>query len=171
MGKATFKGTVVEIAGELPAVGRVAPGFNLVAEDLSNKTLVDFSGKIKIISIVPSLDTKVCAISAMRFNQEVSKLKKTVLINVSADLPFAQKRFCESNSLNNIVTLSTFRSNSFGEDYGVRIQSGPLAGLMCRAVLVLDVNDKVVYAERVPEITDEPNYEASLSTAKFLETK
>jgi thiol peroxidase len=107
----------------------------------------------------------------MRFNQEVSRLKKTVLINVSADLPFAQKRFCETSSLKSIVTLSTFRSNSFGEDYGVKILSGPLAGLMSRAVLVLDDRDKVVYTELVPEVTSEPDYDAAMKVVVSLEAK
>jgi len=162
----TFKGQPVRIAGLLPRIGTVAPLFKLTAADLSDIGLDKFAGKTKILNIVVSLDTGVCALSAKRFNEEISKLTDTVLINISADLPFAQKRFCESQSLSNIVTLSTMRSPSFGKDYGVRIVSGPLAGLLSRAVLVLDPNNKVIYAEQVPEITKEPNYEAALAAAK-----
>jgi thioredoxin-dependent peroxiredoxin len=165
----TFKGTPVQTAGTLPAVGSQAPGFKLTAADLSDKTLADFAGKTKIISIVPSLDTGVCAMSAKKFNERVSVLPNTVLLNVSADLPFAQKRFCDSNSLKNIVTLSTFRSPAFGRDYGVQVTSGPLAGLMSRAVVVLDARDKVVYTEQVPEIAQEPNYDAALAAIRAIE--
>ena len=166
MGTITLKGEPIRIAGRLPDVGTIAPPFKLTAADLSDIGLDRFAGKTKIVSIVPSLDTGVCARSAKRFNEEVAKLTNTVLINISADLPFAQKRFCESESLSNIVTLSTMRSPSFGKDYGVQIVTGPLAGLMSRAVLVLDPKDKVIYAEQVPEIGKEPNYEAALAAAK-----
>ena len=134
----------------------------LTAADLSDKGLADFRGKAKILNIVPSLDTPVCAVSARKFNEEISRRQSVVLLNISADLPFAQKRFCESNGLNNIVTLSTFRSAAFGTAYGVLIMSGPLAGLMSRAVVVLDGQDKVLYVEQVPDIAQEPDYGAAL---------
>lgn len=162
MSKVTFKGTTIDIAGERPAIGHPAPGFKLAAADLSDKGLADFRGKAKILNIVPSLDTPVCAVSARKFNEEVSRRQGVVLLNISADLPFAQKRFCESNGLQNVVTLSTFRSAAFGTDYGVLIMSGPLAGLMSRAVVVLDGRDKVLYVEQVPDIAQEPDYGAAL---------
>ena len=167
--KVTFKETPVELAGNFPAVGGKAPAFTLTGADLTEEILEDdFAGENKILNIVPSLDTSVCALSAQKFNQAVANLKNTTLINISADLPFAQKRFCEHHSLKNIVTLSTFRSPAFGKDYGVQILSGPLTGLMARAVLVLDAHNKIVYAELVPEITLEPDYEAALSAARAL---
>jgi len=134
--------------------------------DLSDVGLDKFAGKKKIISVVPSLDTGVCAMSARKFNQELGKLEDTVLINVSADLPFAQKRFCESEKLAHIVTLSAFRSPAFGRDYGVQIVEGPLAGLLARAVVVLDAQNKVLHAQLVPEITQEPDYEAALKAVR-----
>ena len=168
MATITFKGSPVTTAGALPAVGSQAPAFKLTGADLVDAGLDAFAGKKKILNIVPSLDTAVCALSARRFNEEVAKIENTVLINISADLPFAQKRFCESNALKNITTLSTMRAPAFGKDYGVQITSGPLAGLMSRAVLVLDANDKVVYREQVSEITHEPNYEAALKAVKSI---
>ena len=168
MARVTFKGTPIDIAGSLPRVGSTAPEFKLVAADLSDKTLADYAGRRKILSIVPSLDTGVCAMSAQKFNGQVAGLEGVVLIKISADLPFAQKRFCESQALKNIVTLSTLRSPAFGKDYGVLITSGPLAGLMSRAVIVLDAANRVVYAEQVPEIAQEPNYEAAMKALKSI---
>jgi thiol peroxidase len=162
MSTVTFKGTPIQLAGSFPTVGKQAPDFKLTAGDLSDKQLADFQGKIKILNIVPSLDTPVCAISARKFNEAVGTRKNVVLLNVSADLPFAQGRFCESNALRNIVTLSTFRAASFATDYGVRIAEGPLAGLTARAVVVIDASNKVTYTELVPEIAQEPNYDAAL---------
>jgi thiol peroxidase len=162
MSQVTFKGTPIVLAGKLPAPGAKAPAFRLTAADLSDKSLADFAGKSKVLNIVPSLDTPVCAASARRFSEEVSRRRNVALLNISADLPFAQGRFCESNGLENVVTLSTFRSPTFGKDYGVRIESGPLAGLMSRAVVVLDAQDKVLYCEQVPEIAQEPDYAAAL---------
>ena len=130
--------------------------------DLSDKGLADFRGKAKILNIVPSLDTPVSAVSARKFNEEISRRQGVVLLNISADLLFAQKRFCESNGLQNVITLSTFRSAAFGTDYGVLIISGPLAGLMSRAVVVLDGQDKVLHVEQVPDIAQEPDYAAAL---------
>jgi thiol peroxidase len=163
MSKVKFKGTPVEIAGELPAAGRKAPDFKLTTADLTDVSLADFRGKVKILNIVPSLDTPVCALSARKFSEEVSRRQNVALLNISADLPFAQKRFCESNHLKNAVTLSTFRAPAFGKDYGVRIVAGPLAGLMSRAVVVLDGQDKVIHAQQVPEIAQEPDYAAALN--------
>jgi len=161
-----FKGTAIHTAGNLPAKGKKAPAFKLVGGDLNDVALDSFGGKIKILNIVPSLDTPVCALSARRFNAAAAALKNVVLLNISADLPFAQKRFCESNSLDNIVTLSTMRSPEFGRDYGVLITDSSLAGLMSRAVLILDSMNMVVYSEQVPEIAQEPDYAAALAAVK-----
>jgi thiol peroxidase len=162
MATITFKGNPIQTSGTLPKAGTVAPAFVLTGADLSDVGLEQFAGKRKILNIVPSLDTPVCALSARRFNQEAAALPDTVVINISADLPFAQKRFCDGEKLANVVTLSTLRSPAFGKDYGVVIATGPLAGLMSRAVLVLDRQNRVVHAEQVPEIAQEPNYDAAL---------
>jgi thioredoxin-dependent peroxiredoxin len=163
MNTVTFKGNPIKLAGTVPAVGQQAPEFKLAAGDLSDKQLADFKGKTVILSIVPSLDTPVCAISAQKFNEAISKCDNAVLLNVSADLPFAQGRFCESKALRNIVTLSTFRSPTFGTAYGVLIAEGPLAGLLARAVIVIAPTGKVTHVELVPEIAQEPNYDAALA--------
>ncbi|MBW7908665.1 MAG: thiol peroxidase [Kiritimatiellae bacterium] len=165
MANITFRGTPIHTSGTLPAVGAKCPDFKLTAADLSDKSLASFAGKKKIISIVPSLDTGVCQTSARKFNAEVGKLSDTVLINISADLPFAQKRFCDSEKLEHIVNLSTMRAPAFGSDFGVRIEDGPIAGLLSRAVLVLDANNIVVHAQQVPEIGQEPDYAAALAAA------
>lgn len=154
----TFKGNPLRTVGSLPAVGAIAPAFNLTGADMQNVTLADYPGVRKIINIVPSLDTPVCAVSAKKFNDEIARLSGIVLLTVSADLPFAQKRFCESQTLKNVVTLSTFRSPDFGKTYGVQIAEGPLAGLMSRAVLVLDTANRILWTEQVPEIAQEPDY-------------
>lgn len=161
-----FKGTDVRIEGRFPSVGSLAPSFRLTGVDLKDIALESFGNKVKIINIVPSLDTSVCALSAVRFNTEIARMQNSVLVNISADLPFAQKRFCEANALKNIVTLSTMRSPNFGRDYGVLIADGPLAGLMSRAVLVLDKANRVVHAELVPDIAHEPDYAAALAAAR-----
>jgi thioredoxin-dependent peroxiredoxin len=166
MATITFKGNPVQTAGSLPAKGSAAPDFKLVAGDLSEASLATFAGKKKILNIVPSLDTGICQISARKFNAAVGALGNVALINVSADLPFAQKRFCESEKLTHISNLSTFRSADFGKSYGVVMTTGPLAGLLSRAVVVLDENNKVVHAEQVPEIAQEPNYDAALAAVK-----
>lgn len=168
MATITLQGTPIHTVGKLPATGGQAPDFKLVAEDLSDKTLGDFADKVKILNIVPSLDTEICSLSAKRFNQEATQLKNTVVINISADLPFAQKRFCETEGLSNLVNLSTFRSPDFGRDYGVTIVDGPLTGLMSRCVLILDTNNHVVYGEQVPEIVQEPDYDKALSAVRCL---
>jgi thioredoxin-dependent peroxiredoxin len=160
MATITLKGNPIETAGELPKVGTAAPDFSLLKQDLTRASLKDFPGK-KVLNIFPSVDTAVCAASVRKFNEIVSKRGVTVLC-VSEDLPFAAKRFCGAENLDKVVTLSAFRS-SFGKDYGVEIETGPLAGLTSRSVVVLDEQNKVIYAEQVPEIAQEPNYEAALS--------
>ncbi len=166
MATVTFQGTPCRLAGELPAVGAAAPPFRLTASDLSDLTLDHFAGHVKLLNIVPSLDTSVCAASARRFHEALAKFPGVVLLNISADLPFAQKRFCDAGGLGRIVPLSTFRSPAFGEDYGVRIEEGPLAGLMARAVVVLSRHDRVQYVELVPELTQEPDYDAALAAVQ-----
>lgn len=166
MATITFKGNPIQTSGHLPDKGASAPDFKLTKTDLSDVSLKDFAGKKKILNITPSLDTGVCAASARKFNEAVSQRAGTVLLNISADLPFAADRFCESNGLKNVVALSTFRSPDFGRAYGVGIVSGPLAGLTARAVVVLDAQNQVLHAELVPEIAQEPNYEAALAAVR-----
>jgi len=161
-----FKGTPVETAGSLPAAGSTAPDFKLVAGDLSEASLETFAGGTKILNIVPSLDTGVCQASARKFNAEAGNVPDAVIVNISADLPFAQKRFCDSEKLDHIHNLSTFRSPEFGKVYGVTMTTGPLTGLLSRAVVVLNKDNKVVYVEHVPEITQEPDYAAALEAAR-----
>ena len=166
MATITFKGNPIQTSGHLPDKGAFAPDFKLAKTDLSDVSLKDFAGKKKILNVVPSLDTGVCATSAKKFNEAVSALGSVVLLNISADLPFAAGRFCESNALKNVVALSTFRSPDFAKAYGVGIVSGPLAGLTARAVIVLDAQNRVLHAELVPEIAQEPNYEAALAAVR-----
>ena len=161
MANITFKGTLISTIGELPSVGSDAKDFVLTAGDLSDKNLSDFSGKNVLLNIVPSLDTDVCATSARKFNSKVAQNGEAAVLVISADLPFAQSRFCETEGLNNVSILSMFRSN-FLEDYGLKIVDGPLAGLASRAIIVINKEGKVVYTEQVPEITQEPNYEEAL---------
>ncbi|ASQ90731.1 lipid hydroperoxide peroxidase [Prosthecochloris sp. GSB1] len=158
----TLKGNAVSTVGELPATGTAAPSFNLVKSDLSEAGLADFNGKRAVLNIFPSLDTPVCAASVRRFNLEASSLPETVVLCISADLPFAHKRFCETEGIENVVSLSVFRSPEFGKDYGVTIADGPLKGILSRAVVIVDGDGKVIYTEQVPEITQEPDYEAAL---------
>ena len=158
----TFSGNPVQLSGTLPAVGATAPAFTLTAADLSDKTLADFAGKRKILNIFPSIDTGVCQQSVRTFNQRASSLNNAVVLCISADLPFAQARFCGAEGLDNVVTLSSFRS-SFAQDYGVALADGALRGLTARAVVVLDEHDKVLYVGLVPEITQEPDYDAALA--------
>lgn len=157
-----FRGTEVHTTGELPRVGSTAPGFELVAADLSTKTLSDFAGKKKILTINPSYDTGVCQKAAHTFHEKVAVHTDTIVLLVSADLPFAQKRFCDADGLSKAVPLSSFRSD-FGRAYGVALSDGPLQGLLARAVVVLDESNRVQYVELVPEITNEPNYDAALA--------
>ena len=165
MSKITFKGNPINTVGNLPEIGSDAQEFTMVSSDLSEKNLADFTGKKVVLNIFPSIDTGVCAASARKFNEEASNLENTVVINVSRDLPFALSRFCAAEGLNNVETLSDFRGN-FGEDYGVTLEDSPLKGLLSRAVVVLDEKSKVVYTEQVPEIAQEPNYEAALNALK-----
>ena len=166
MATITFKGNPVHTVGELPRVGASAPGFKLTKGDLADVTLADFAGKVKILNIVPSLDTSVCALSAKMFDQEVKKLGGTVVLNVSRDLPFAQSRFCKAEGVDAVVPLSEMRDRKFGQDYGVEMRDGPLAGLLARAVVVVDAADKVVYVQQVPEIAQEPDYASALAAAR-----
>ncbi len=162
----TLKDDPVEVLGDFPAVGAKAPGFRLVGKDLADVSLADFTGKRKILNIFPSVDTPVCASSVRHFNQSAAQLANTAVLCISADLPFAQARFCGAEGLDDVVTLSTLRGADFLQAYGVALASGPLAGLAARAVVVLDEHDHVKYAERVPEITREPDYEAALAVLK-----
>jgi thiol peroxidase len=159
-------GSPIHTVGELPKKGDKAPDFRLTRGDLKDVSLADYAGKKKILNILPSLDTGVCAASTRRFNEEAAKLGNTVILTISNDLPFAQKRFCEAEGIREVVPLSELRSRDFGEAYGVRIADGPMAGLMSRAVLVLDENDVVVHAEQVPEIAQEPDYASALAAAR-----
>lgn len=158
MAKITLKGSPIHTIGNLPAVGATAPNFKLAGADLSDVELSAFAGKKKVLNIVPSLDTGICQMSARRFNQDVGQRAGVVVLTISADLPFASKRFCDSEKLTHVVTLSTFRSPSFGKDYGTVIVDGPLAGLQSRAVIVLDAQNRVLLAQQVPEIAQEPDY-------------
>jgi thiol peroxidase len=162
MAKVTLHGNVASgTVGDLPRVGSTAPDFTLVAGDLSEKTLANFKGRRKLLNIVPSLDTSVCAASARRFNEAAGSKDNVAVLVISADLPFAQERFCSVEGLKNVTGLSTFRS-SFPDDYSLRIAEGPLKGLCSRAVVILDEENRVVYTEQVPEIAQEPDYEAAL---------
>jgi thioredoxin-dependent peroxiredoxin len=163
MSTVTLGGNPITVAGKFPQVGETAPAFSLVAANLADTPLSSFAGKRKVLNIVPSLDTAVCATSTRKFNEQASSLANTVVLVISADLPFAAKRFCEVEGLQNVLTLSTLRGREFVEAYGVDIQSGPLAGLTARAVVVLDENDKVLHAELVSEIKNEPDYTAALA--------
>lgn len=164
MATVTLGGNPIEVAGTFPKVGDTAPDFKLVNKDLADIGLSEFAGKRKILNIVPSLDTGVCAISAKKFNDIAAT--NTVVLVISADLPFAQSRFCSAENTNNVVTLSTMRGWNFKKDYGVDVHSGPLAGVCARAVIVLDEHNKVLHAELVPEIKQEPDYDAALAVLK-----
>jgi thiol peroxidase len=166
MSTVTLKGNPIHVDGSLPADGSTAPAFSLVAKDLKNVSLADFAGKRKVLNIFPSIDTPTCATSVRHFNQDASGLDNTVVLCISADLPFAQARFCGAEGLENVVTLSTMRGASFLKDYGVAIADGPLAGVAARAVVVLDEHDKVLHGELVSEIAHEPNYDAALAVLK-----
>jgi thiol peroxidase len=165
MAQITLKGNAINTIGNLPEVGSQAKDFNLVANDLSEKSLSDYKGKKVVLNIFPSLDTPTCAASVRRFNAEASQLENTKVLCISKDLPFAQARFCGAEGLENVETLSDFRT-SFTKDYNLEIVDGPLAGLASRAVIILDENGKVTYNQQVPEIVDEPNYNEVLSALK-----
>jgi len=159
----TLGGKAISVAGRFPQKGDSAPAFSLVAKDLSDVTLASFAGKRKILNIFPSIDTPTCATSVRQFNAKANALPNTVVLCISADLPFAQARFCGAEGLDNVVTLSTMRGGEFLEAYGVAVASGPLVGVAARAVVVLDENDKVVHSELVGEIKHEPDYAAALA--------
>lgn len=163
MASITLKGNTIHTSGNLANNGDKAPDFKLTANDLSTKTLADFSGKKIILNIFPSIDTGTCAASVRNFNKEAATLNNTVVLCISRDLPFAQARFCGAEGIENVLTLSDFATGSFGKDYGLEIIDGPLAHLHSRAIVVLDENGTVVYSEQVPEIVDEPNYKNALN--------
>lgn len=165
----TLKGNPFDTSGSLPEEGMKAPDFNLTATDLSQKTLKDYRGMKKVLNIFPSIDTGVCAASVRHFNKMAGEMEDTVVLCISADLPFAHSRFCELEGLKNVVPLSVFRSPEFGRNFGVSILNGPMAGLMARAVVVLDSSDLVVYTQLVPEIGEEPDYESALQTLRELQ--
>ena len=166
MATVTLRGTPFHTIGELPALGAKAPDFKLVDGDLKDVTLANYKGKKKVLNIVPSLDTPTCATSTRKFNEKASSLPNTVVLVVSADLPFAAKRFCTTEGLANVHPLALMRSRDFAKDYGVLLTDGPLAGITARAVVVLDENDKVIHRELVTEIAQEPNYEAALKAVR-----
>ena len=165
MAQITLKGNAINTSGNLPQVGSQAKDFSLVANDLSVKSLSDYKGNKVVLNIFPSLDTPTCAASVRRFNVEASKLENTKVLCISKDLPFAQARFCGAEGLENVETLSDFRTN-FSKDYDLEIIDGPLAGLASRAVVILDEEGKVTYNQQVPEIVDEPNYDEVLNALK-----
>lgn len=162
MATTAFKGNPVTTSGELPAVGSTAPAFDLVGSDLAPVTSESLAGKRVVLNIFPSLDTGVCAQSVRTFNEKATDLTDTTVVNVSADLPFAHKRFCADEGIENVSTGSTFRSD-FATDYGVKMADGPLAGLCARSVVVLDGEGKVIYTQLVDEITTEPDYDSALA--------
>lgn len=165
MAQITLKGNSITTLGEIPQKGTKALNFKLVRNDLSEATLETYAGKRKVLNIFPSLDTATCAMSVRKFNAEAAKLNNTIVLCISADLPFAQKRFCGAEGIAGVETLSTFR-HTFADDYRLVIMNGALAGLCSRAVIVLDENNIVLYSEQVPEIANEPNYEAALAVLK-----
>ncbi|OEY65878.1 thiol peroxidase [Marinobacter sp. X15-166B] len=163
MSTVTLDGNPITLSGELPATGDTAPAFTLTSQSLDEVTLDTYAGQRKVLNIVPSVDTGVCAASTRKFNEKAGALDNTVVLVVSADLPFAASRFCGAEGLQNVTTLSTFRNHRFLQDYGVGIEDGPLAGLCARAVLVLDENNTVLHRQLVDEIKNEPDYNAALA--------
>ena len=163
MAQTALQGNPVQLSGDLPAVGSSAPDFSLTAGDLSDVSLATYAGKKKLLNIVPSLDTGVCAASTKKFNEMMAGRADAVALVISADLPFASGRFCGAEGITNVINLSMMRSRNFAKDYGVLINDGPLAGITARAVVVLDAGNKVVYTQLVPEITQEPDYDAAMA--------
>jgi thiol peroxidase len=163
MAQITLKGTPLHTSGDLPKVGSAAPAFTLVRTDLSEVSGKDLTGQRVVLNIFPSLDTPTCAASVRKFNARANEKPNTTILCISADLPFAQKRFCGAEGLDNVVPASTFRSADFGKTYGVTMTDGPLKGLLARAVVVVDGAGKVVHTELVPEIAQEPDYNAALA--------
>ena len=163
MADITLKGNAINTIGSLPEIGAKAPDFKLTATDLSHKILSDFSGKNIILNIFPSVDTGTCAMSVREFNKKASELKNSIVLCISKDLPFAQARFCGAEGIENVVMLSDFADGNFGKSYELEITNGPLANLHSRAIVVINESGDVIYTEQVPEIVDEPNYEAALN--------
>jgi thiol peroxidase len=161
-------GEKIETSGTLPEIGITAPDFKLVGTDLSETSLLEFTGKKVVLNIFPSIDTPVCAASVRRFNKEASEQNETVVLCISADLPFAHQRFCEVEGLNNVVSLSVFRNQDFGNSYGVTITTGPLTGLLARAVVIVDGQGNVAHAELVPEIKQDPDFDRALDVLSKL---
>lgn len=159
----TLKGNEIETSGSLPEVGTKAPDFTLVKQSLSEASIKDFAGKRIILNIFPSLDTGTCAASVRTFNQKAASLYNTIVLCVSADLPFAASRFCVAEDIKGVETVSNFRDSSFGSDYGVEFKTGPLKGLLARSIVVIDTNGTVLYNELVSETVNEPNYEAAIA--------
>lgn len=162
MAQITLQGNPIETVGELPPLNTMAPKFTLTKTDLSECSLNNFKGQTVVLNIFPSIDTGVCAASVRRFNAEATSLTNTVVLCISADLPFAHQRFCEGEGLDRVIPLSVFRSPAFGSEYGVTITTGPLAGLLSRSIVIIDFEGKIIYTEQVPEIAQEPDYEAAL---------
>ena len=163
MATVTLGGNPIHTSGELPQVGSKLVDFKLIKNDLSVATLADFAGKKLVLNIFPSIDTGTCATSVRKFNESASALENTTVLCISRDLPFAQKRFCGAEGLENVINLSDFKNGTFGKDYGLEIIDGPLAGLHSRAIVVIDENGTVKYTEQVSEIANEPNYEEALA--------
>ena len=161
-----FKGTPVHTYGDIPAVGSTAPNFTLTGNSLQDVKLSDYKGKRVVLNVFPSLDTPVCAMSVRKFNQEASKLDNTQIVCISMDLPFAQGRFCTAEGIDKLVVASAFRAGDFVKNYGLEMVDGPLAGLLARAVIVVDENGKVIFSDLVEEVTDEPDYKAAISVLK-----
>jgi thiol peroxidase len=166
MASVTLGGNPISTSGDLPAVGSKAPDFVLTGGDLADVSLSKYAGKKVVLNIFPSIDTPVCATSVRKFNEAAAGLKHTVVLAISRDLPFAQKRFCGAEGIENVVTLSAMKDTNFGKSYGVLITSGPLSGLFARSVVVVDEKGNVKYKELVPEIKEEPKYDAALAAAK-----
>lgn len=166
MAQITFKGDPMQTTGELPEVGQQAPDFVLTKTDLSDISLKDVAGKKVVLNIFPSIDTPVCAASVRKFNEEINKYENATVLCISVDLPFAHARFCGAEGLENVISASELRNWDFGEQYGVRIKDGPLAGLLARAVVVLDETGKVIYKQLVSEVAEEPDYEKALNVLR-----
>lgn len=166
MASTALKGNPVQLKGELPSVGNQAPSFTLTKMDLSDVSLNDFAGKKVVLNIFPSIDTGICAMSVRKFNAEASNLDNTAVLCVSVDLPFAHKRFCGAEGIENVISVSQVRNTEFMDNYGVEMADGPMAGMLARSVVVLNENHEVVHTELVDDITHEPNYEAAISALK-----
>ena len=164
MAKITLKGNEINTSGELPKIGDLAKDFSLIGADLSAKNLNDFKGNNLVLNIFPSIDTGTCAASVRNFNKEAATLENTSVLCISRDLPFAQKRFCGAEGIENVIMLSDFKTGQFGKDYGLDILDGPLAGLSSRSIVIINNEGKVIYTEQVAETTEEPNYELALAS-------